>query len=489
MHLQSSVPPTPSTPAPPVTGFSDTTSVFFRPFPTRWGDLPTIDDDPGIAALERDTVTKPRLVAVESMKLYQPSKPSDDASRVKQERKVSGLFGPAKIEPATLTRFDVEADPRIIHSLQLSQYLRKLNALISDHANSNVDITPEAVGTKRKTSSSLPPTPSSSTPKATPPPLPASLDVKEVVKKEISCPPFHPPPAEETLSAFAQGRWSSTTTAPSVPPVISNSACRQLVKKSVVTLVAHAGFDSASESAVDVLTDLLQSFLRQLTGNLADARDAEMTSGGSDFPDHLERVFTEMDVGSAKSLIRFYKRDVVHRHKQLRRQADEVSAQYRSLTSTESSDGHIKLEASSEISGDSKAWFGGDGEGVAKVEGRADVAAASAAFFKREMDAKEAAKNQSSFNAAHSIVPGQSSTTTDVTDYDADDDDVNTEPSSVKSIFENDAGDVGDGTGSNVVADSGFDLVASSLISIPSPSSQSSSKGDKSSITKKKKKK
>ena len=84
MHLQSSVPPTPSTPAPPVTMFSDTTSVFFRPFPTRWGDLPTIDDDPGIAALERDTVTKPRLMAVESMKPYQPCKPSDDAARLKQ---------------------------------------------------------------------------------------------------------------------------------------------------------------------------------------------------------------------------------------------------------------------------------------------------------------------------------------------------------------------------------------------------------------------
>jgi len=494
MHLQSSVPPTPSTPAPPVTMFSDTTSVFFRPFPTRWGDLPTIDDDPGIAALERDTVTKPRLMAVESMKLYQPCKPSDDAARLKQERKVSGLFGPTKNEPsslhdssATLTRFDVDADPKIIHSLQLSQYLRKMNTMISDHANSDGDKTPEAVGSKRKASSSLPPT--SSSPKVTPPPLPASLDVKEV-KREIPCLPFHPPPAEETLSAFAQGRWSSTTTAPSVPPVISNSTARQLVKKSVVTLVAHAGFDSASECAVDVLTDLLQSYLRQLTGNLADARDAEMTSDGSNFPDHLERVFTEMGVGSAKSLLRFYNRDVIYRHKQLRRQAEEVSAQYRTLTSTESSDGHTKLEASSEICGDSKAWFGGDNEGLAKVEGRADVTAASAAFFKREMDAKEAARNQSSFHAAHSIVPGQPLTTTDVTDYDADDDDVNTEPSSVKSIFENDTEDVVcDGAGSNVVADSGFDLVASSLISIPSPSSQSSIKGDKSSSTKKKKKK
>ena len=188
-----------------------------------------------------------------------PSHPKHLPNPLSQERKVSGLFGPTKNEPsslhdssATLTRFDVDADPKIIHSLQLSQYLRKMNTMISDHANSDGDKTPEAVGSKRKASSSLPPT--SSSPKVTPPPLPASLDVKEVVKNEIPCLPFHPPPAEETLSAFAQGRWSSTTTAPSVPPVISNSTARQLVKKSVVTLVAHAGFDSASECAVDVLT-------------------------------------------------------------------------------------------------------------------------------------------------------------------------------------------------------------------------------------------
>jgi len=490
MHLQSSVPPTPSTPTPPVTMFSNPTSVFFRPFPSRWGDLPAIEDDPGIAALEREAVTKPRAMNVEPMKLFQPSQPLDKSAGPKQERKVSGLFSPAKQEsedsPSTsqvpTPRFEVHADPRVIHSLQLNQYMRKMNSLIAD-ASSDAEKAAETVGGKRKLTAA---SSSSSTPplaKIPPlPPLPAALTAKVVVKKERPFPPFDPPPAEETLSSFATGRWgqssssSSSNSLSSAPPTLTNTTCRQLARKSVITLIAHAGFDNAADSAVDVLTDMLQSYLHQLTSNLADGRDAEMTLGGSNFPDILEKVFTEMGVGSAKSLLRFYDADVVKQHETLQRQADALAAQYRAMTSGEvsssSQDVRVKTEAGN---ADSKAWFAtGGGLSSAATEDKN----ATESAVKREFDTKDAAKTQmTTLASTHAIVPSQ--TTSDTTDYDADDDDVITEPSSVKSIFENDAGNSG-GDG----ADSGYDLVASTLISLSSPGASS----NKEVVVKKKKK-
>jgi len=446
MHLQTPVPPTSGPPPPTTMNIIPTPSV--APLSQRFGDMPVIEDDPGIAALEREAVTKPRSLAVDSTKLFQPSKPHS-AVGPKQEPQTSGLFGPSRFEgPSTShppPRFEIHADPRVMHSLQLSQYLRKMNALMAEA--SETDKSSDSIGVKRKLSAN-----SSSPPAKVPalPPLPATLMAKVAVKKEISLPPFHPPPDEATLSPFAEGRWADSM---SIPPSLSNAICRQLARKSVITLIAHAGFDNAAESVVDVLTDLLQSFLRQLTGNLADARDAKMTSGGSNFPDILEQVFTEMGVGTTKSLLRFYDSDAIRRHETLKCQAEAVTSQYRAMTSDEP-EGLVKTETNT---GDSKSWFAGAGSGIG--HSAAEVKFDSTSVVKRETDIKDAKVPL----ASHSIAPGQM-TTSDTTDYDADDDDVITEPSSVKSIFENEAGNsAGDAT------DSGYDLVASTLISLSSP--------------------
>ena len=160
-----------------------------------------------------------------------------------------------------------------------------------------------------------------------------------------------------------------------------------------------------------------------------------------------------MGVGTTKSLLRFYDSDVIRRHEALKRQAEAVTSQYRAMTSDEP-EGHVKTETNA---ADSKSWFAGEGSGIR--HSAAEVKFDSTSVVKRETDIKDAKVPL----ASHSIAPGQM-TTSDTTDYDADDDDVITEPSSVKSIFENEAGNsAGDAT------DSGYDLVASTLISLSSP--------------------
>jgi len=489
------------------------------PSSARWGELPAFEDDPGIAALERETVTKVRPMTVEPIKLFQPTSSEGLGSSVKQERKVSGLFGPPKTEDESAqasaietspslapSRFSVHADPRIIHTLQLSQYAKKMNALIVEAHTQDDKSTTETVGGKKK----LPPMSSSTptVPKSPPPlpPLPAALEAKKI-KSEKSF-PFDSPPAEEDISAFASGRWShspsssssSSTASPPIayPPSIAPQTCRQLLKKSVITLIAHSGYDNAAESAVELLADLLHSYLSQLTTNLSDIRDSEMTSGSLEFPDILERVFTEMGIGSAKTVVRFHEKNVVARHNALRQQCSSLETQYRELTTggpavqaSISSETTISAEGlSQDHSDDSNAWFLIDEGGGSSAKGLGNEERFDASALVRDRSEGIASNKQSAASAmstaAFAIAPGLVHTA-DSTDYDADDD-VITEPSSVKSGFENEnngvvvedgSGDGGVVGGSGGIEDSGFDLVASTLIRIESPSSSKGAKKKK----------
>jgi len=519
MHLQS-VPPTPTTPAPPSNPSSDL-SASISSVPARWGEFAFVEDDPGIAALERETVAKPRPMTVEPPKPFQPMCSLGSVVSVKQERKVSGLFGPTKTEdeaaavPSTTeasifptpTRFNVDADPRIIHSLHLTQYARKMNAHIAELADEK---STDTIGGKRKST----PTASSNSSKSPPllPPLPVALEAKGTLKLEPAPFPFRPPPAEETLSAFASGRWSSlvpaisahssstslSSTAIHQPPSVAPSTCRQLLKKSVITLTAHAGYDNANESAIEVLTDILHSYMTQLTTNLSEIRDAEMTSGSFEFLDILEKVFTDMGVGSAKSLVRFYEKDVVARHRALQRQCDSLQTRYLNITtggveasasteSTISAEGHSQDE-----SGESDAWYLLDGGGGGDASSATNNCGFEVPYVSGlvQPDSEGLSQKQSIPHVASYAIAPAVVGTTDSTDYDADDD-VITEPSSVKSGFENDngglivgdvVGSAGVVSGSGDIEDSNFDLVASTLIRIESPNS-----GGKSAKKKKKK--
>lgn len=232
--------------------------------------------------------------------------------------------------------------------------------------------------------------------------------------------------------------------------------------------------------------------MTQLTTNLSDIRESEMTSGSSEFPDILEKVFTDMGVGSAKSLVRFYEKNVVARHIALREQCDMLQTQYLNNTTggaqasassetTISADGH-----SEDISGESNAWYlideGGGSTNNFGVEEKFDASALV------QSDTEGLSKKQSTpaSVATYAIAPALAPTT-DSTDYDADDD-VITEPSSVKSGFENDngglivgesGGDTGIVGGDAGIEDSSFDLVASTLITIESPNSSKSLKKKK----------
>lgn len=87
---------------------------------------------------------------------------------------------------------------------------------------------------------------------------------------------------------------------------LSWPSCRQLLYQSVATVLAHAGFESAQESVLETLTDLVHEHYLRITRLLRVAVDREARLGASPFPDVVEQVFHEVGIGSVLDLQRFW---------------------------------------------------------------------------------------------------------------------------------------------------------------------------------------
>lgn len=74
----------------------------------------------------------------------------------------------------------------------------------------------------------------------------------------------------------------------------------------MATVLAHAGFESAQESVLETLTDLVHEHYLRLTRLLRVAVDREARLGASPFPDVVEQVFHEVGIGSVLALQRFW---------------------------------------------------------------------------------------------------------------------------------------------------------------------------------------
>lgn len=87
---------------------------------------------------------------------------------------------------------------------------------------------------------------------------------------------------------------------------LSWPSCRQLLYQSVATILAHAGFESAQESVLETLTDLVHEHYLRLFRKLRVAVDREARLGASPFPDVVEQVFHEVGIGSVLALQHFW---------------------------------------------------------------------------------------------------------------------------------------------------------------------------------------
>lgn len=106
---------------------------------------------------------------------------------------------------------------------------------------------------------------------------------------------------------------------------LSWPSCRQLLYQSVATVLAHAGFESAHESVLETLTDLVHEHYLRLTFLLRTAVDREARLGASPFPDVVEQVFHEMGIGSMLALQRFWQVRIKDYHSYMMRVSLKLS--------------------------------------------------------------------------------------------------------------------------------------------------------------------
>ncbi|CAL1539764.1 unnamed protein product [Lymnaea stagnalis] len=248
-----------------------------------WGELPQVaDTDSGIAALEREQITKPRPLDIEGPLLHQPS----------------SRHHPPTNEVLPSDHFQM--DPLVIHTIRLIQHIKKLRAAIAALQQDTKQETDMGVTT-------VGPIPQYDGP-----------PIRDRSRKKYFT-------EDEYQSDFVRGVGKA-------PAPIDEVTCRKLLRRSTAAICAHLSFDSTHESVLETLTDVCQEFFIQFTRHLGVAADRRGEYGPAGFPDIIERVFHEMGLGSVTCIHDFYQMRILAYRQKLEDQCQTLMSEYNRLS-------------------------------------------------------------------------------------------------------------------------------------------------------------
>uniref|UniRef100_A0A8D8R1M6 STAGA complex 65 subunit gamma n=1 Tax=Cacopsylla melanoneura TaxID=428564 RepID=A0A8D8R1M6_9HEMI len=111
------------------------------------------------------------------------------------------------------------------------------------------------------------------------------------------------------ISYFRQGKWPPDERPPEIP---SRQIMLKLLTKSVMTILAHTGFDDTTGSAVSVLTEVADDYFNKFLSTLRDNTDNFFTpSSDIGFVDPMEATYHQMGIGSILVISDYYQNMVV----------------------------------------------------------------------------------------------------------------------------------------------------------------------------------
>ncbi|KAG8431478.1 hypothetical protein GDO86_018576 [Hymenochirus boettgeri] len=226
------------------------------------------------------------------------------------------LHQPSANKPRPTTMLDIPAEPcsLTIHTIQLIQHNRKMRTLIAGVQAQNQQ---QVDGMKVEESEPLPQRPVS-------PALPEDLLPQDCKTPRLPFQIRHSDPESE----FYRGKGEPVTE-------LSYQSCRQLMYQSVATILAHAGFELANESVLESLTDIAHEYCLKFTKMLRFNVDREARLGQTPFPDVMEQVFHEMDVGSVLSLQKFWQHRIKDYHTYMLQVSKQLSEEYENIVHPE----------------------------------------------------------------------------------------------------------------------------------------------------------
>lgn len=246
-------------------------------------------------------ITEPKAVVFEVPRLHQPSAvhhpPSDEL--------------PAKCVASVKAPLDSHSQNILLHSIELLHHKRRMRLMLMAAQHQQAD------STMKTDSHETPPLPSM------PPPPGRFGSPRGIVV----------PPGPMTILARAQTiphserHLGTTIDAPELDSV-SN---RQLLLRSVAAICAHSGFEVASESALESLTDIADDFLSRFCKLLRFAVDNEAVNGRSGFPDAMEYVLHETGLVGTMALHKYWISNVQEYALRLQQEDKQLISDYQQI--------------------------------------------------------------------------------------------------------------------------------------------------------------
>lgn len=252
---------------------------------TRWGELPMDPDtEPGIAAIEREQITKPRPMELEGPLLHQPVKIEQLSS---YDAPIECTFG----------------DALVTHTIALNQHAKKVRAMLASLQQQMEN--PHKQSETEDSMSFFPTIPV------------VECSEKETLRTRVTLDGCF-------TSKFRQGIGEAL-------PEINEHLAKKMLRKALAVTCAHAGFDTTTESVLEILVDVVNEFFLKFTHLLRAAVDHEALVQGTNFPDVLEQVFYEIGIGSMRNLVTFYQTRVLNYHDHLLETCKQLNAEYKKL--------------------------------------------------------------------------------------------------------------------------------------------------------------
>jgi len=252
-----------------------------------WGELPQpYENKLNLSPSEREALCNiPRALNLEGPKIHQPT---EQATSI-------------KCEPPESDQIVTNTIQLLIYKQQLERLLDTANQYKQALNNGELEQMPHL------------------------PPLPSMPPVSTFQRSQDSQSPFGYNFHEET--DFTRG------VCPNPAPSIGARRARQGLYRAVATLTAHAGYHVANSIALDTLTDAVQMYIATWCNKMRLSLDNELEcapDAGTGFPDVMERVCSEIGVGSVLSLQDYYEDQVVRYHSCVVTTCRELAARYRS---------------------------------------------------------------------------------------------------------------------------------------------------------------
>ncbi|RZC27669.1 STAGA complex 65 subunit gamma-like [Asbolus verrucosus] len=115
-------------------------------------------------------------------------------------------------------------------------------------------------------------------------------------------------------------------------PELSKTIVRQVLRKSIATICAHIGYETSQQSAIDILSDVLQDFFKKISHHVQITIEDEEKRQMAGFPHVIERVLTEIGMGGVKGLNDYYQSQVIKYIGVLENRCKELNEQYQALS-------------------------------------------------------------------------------------------------------------------------------------------------------------